>query len=68
MPDMATGKWSRTSSSHEDRHDKDHNVFTMSGSKDGKDFKVMEIDYTRVSSRAAQETGRGAVTRKLMRS
>ncbi len=28
--------------------DKDHHRFVMNGSKDGKDYKVMEIDYTRV--------------------
>lgn len=28
--------------------DKDHNTFVMNGTKDGKSYKVMEINYTRV--------------------
>ena len=47
MPDMATGKMEPYKLVMK-IVDKDHNVFTMSGTKEGKEFKVMEIDYTRV--------------------
>jgi len=47
MPDPATGKMEPFKYTMK-VVDNNHNTFTMTGTKDGKDYAVMEINYTRV--------------------